>query len=169
MFYNIDKMEEGHTNEGSNAVKWMDLLLNTSSIFNNLDINYQDRLGATVLHYLAMIPGPDSLKIFENLIQNGADFTIEDKEKNNVIHYSIKYNNVNITKFLLNNYKDKILEVKDLNGYNLLTYCIQKYSWECLSEVVDLMGSQILEIEDENAEATPSKFAKKIGFEEFYK
>jgi hypothetical protein len=61
------------------------------------------------------------------------------------------------------------MEIEDLNGCNLISYCIQHYAWECLTEVVSFFGVQVLDKFDENAEATPGKLAQKIGFEKEYK
>lgn len=58
--------------------------------------------------------------------------------------------------------------VEDLNGYNLPSHCILKFSWECLTEVVLSLGYEILEKFDENAGAKPGDFAKKLGYQEAY-
>ena len=71
-------------------------------------------------------------------------------------------------KFLLDNYKEKVLDVKDLHGYNILTYAVQEFSWECLSEIINMLGQQALDVSDENVPATPSQFAKLIGYENAY-
>lgn len=56
----------------------------------------------------------------------------------------------------------------DLNGYNLLTFCIQEFSWECLTELVNVCGAQSLENKDPSADSTPKNFAEKIGFGEIF-
>ena len=103
MYYDSENIEEAKTNEGeanqqpdNKSVKCMDLILNTPYLFDNLDLNYQDRLGATVLHYLATIPGSEAFKMFEFLISKGSDFTLQDREKNSVIHYAIRSKNVSL-------------------------------------------------------------------------
>jgi hypothetical protein len=43
------------------------------------------------------------------------------------------------------------------------------FSWECLTEIVLVLGHHILEKHDENAEGTPAQFAKLLGFDKYYK
>jgi hypothetical protein len=65
---------------------------------------------------------------------------------------------------LIDNYQDKVIGVLDINGLNLVSYCIQEFSWECLTEIILVLGHQALEKVDEHTEATPSEFAKRIGY-----
>lgn len=72
-------------------------------------------------------------------------------------------------KYLISNFKEQMFEVTDLNGLNLISYCIQSFAWECLTEIVLALGHQVLEKVDEGVEATPAKYAKQLGFEKTYR
>lgn len=101
MYYE-EQVEEAKTEDLDNeqisgnkkAVKCFELLLDTPYIKNHLDVDTRDRLGATTLHYLARVPGQDSLRLFQRLVEGGANLLITDKEKHSIIHYAIKYKNV---------------------------------------------------------------------------
>lgn len=68
------------------------LLLSNREVVKSINFNERDRLGATVLHYLAMIP--NSLDVFETVVGFGGDICVKDKELNSVVHYAIKHKNV---------------------------------------------------------------------------
>lgn len=69
---------------------------------------------------------------------------------------------------MLSFHREKIEDETDLNGLNIVSYCVQEYAWDCLSEITATFGSQILEKVDESTQMTPSQFAKSIGFEAEY-
>jgi hypothetical protein len=69
---------------------------------------------------------------------------------------------------LLNHHKEKVADLTDHNGHNIVSFCIQEYSWDCLSEVVLALGNHILDRVDDGIMATPFEFAQKIGFEKAY-
>jgi ankyrin repeat protein len=70
--------------------------MDTPQISDHIDINEKDRLGATVLHYLATVTTPDIPGIFEKLVSKGGNVTIKDKEQSSIIHYAIRHKNVRL-------------------------------------------------------------------------
>jgi hypothetical protein len=102
MFYD-EQIEEIKTAEGdtitmgiAKAYECFQLLVNTPQIFEQIDVNAKDRLGATVLHYLATVDSSSTVDMLKFLVSRGADLTVKDREKNSVIHYAIKHKNVSI-------------------------------------------------------------------------
>ena len=100
MFYD-EQIEEIKTTEGdavtmgiTKPYECFQLLVNTPQIFEHIDINAKDRLGATVSHYLATVDSSSTVEMLQFLLSKGGDFTLKDKEKNSVIHYAIKHKNV---------------------------------------------------------------------------
>ena len=69
---------------------------------------------------------------------------------------------------MISKHRDKVLDQKDHEGLNIISFCIQEYSWDCLSEIVFALGNQILDRADESTLLTPSEFAQKIGYEKAY-
>lgn len=65
--------------------------------------------------------------------------------------------------------KEEMVEILDLNGLNLLSFAIHSFAWECLTEIVLALGIQSLDKVDDNVNATPSQYAKLIGFDETFK
>lgn len=68
----------------------------------------------------------------------------------------------------MSNYKATVADQKDHDGLNIVLYCIQEYSWDCLTEIVDGISSQVLEKADESTQLTPEQYAKSIGYEKAY-
>lgn len=100
MFYD-EQIEEVKTTEGDaitmgiiKAYECFELLVNTPQIFEQININGKDRLGATALHYLATVDSSSTVEMLQFLVSKGADLEIKDREKNNVIHYAIRHKNV---------------------------------------------------------------------------
>lgn len=76
------------------AVKVMNLLLDKKELFTDYGVDTQDRLGNTVLHYLAMCPIPEAVELFQKLVNLGAQYDLKDKDYNKPIHIAVKYRNV---------------------------------------------------------------------------
>lgn len=70
--------------------------------------------------------------------------------------------------YLLRHHKEKVSDLTDHNGLNIISFCIQEYSWDWLTEIVLALGNHILDRVDESNMTTPFEFAKRIGFEKAY-
>lgn len=91
-----------------------------------LDANTQNSEEETPLHILTEIGGPTFKACFEVLKENNADPLIENKQKQNILHYAARNGHADILEFLLNEgglteeQIDKMYNSTDINGFTPL-------------------------------------------------
>lgn len=73
-----------------------------------------------------------------------------------------------VVSYLISEHKDKFADVLDHNGLNIVSYSIEKYSWDCLTELVNILGLEVLNVADESTGYKPIEYAKVIGYEKPY-
>ena len=69
---------------------------------------------------------------------------------------------------MINEHKDIFVNVLDCNGLNVVLYCIQHFSWDCLTAVINTIGHESLNVADESINCDAKSYAKLIGFEAAY-
>lgn len=92
LYYEKCQIKDGAKETSNDAVACIKLLLSKPELVQMININEKDRLGATALHYLCIMP--NILEIIKLFIDSNASLVEKDKEGNSIMHYAIKHNNV---------------------------------------------------------------------------
>ena len=71
-------------------------------------------------------------------------------------------------KYLISFHKDKVIDHWDQNGLNLVSFCVQEFSWGCLTEIIKALGHEVLDKTDPSIGLNALDLAKSLDFEQAY-